>query len=264
MKKRAGSKSWRSSGLLICCLIALTSVYVLHTRSAAPGPNPSPAIDQAQADADLIGAVKANDLEQVKRLLNNGASPNAREEGLTPLMYAAGKRRPNLNIIAALLDAGADLKAGNGSGERALVFAVKGGDGSVLRLLLERGADVNAQRMDGNTALHEAGLLLYGADINLQNNYGRTPLYDAALDEDPEVAIALINMGADVNAKTAFGVTPLMVAATLNRPVLAQMLIERGADVNAVDTKNMTALKAAVASGSYEIVKLLRKAKAKK
>lgn len=276
MKKRAGSNSLRSSWLIVCCLIALTSVYVLHTRSASPGSNSSVAIDQAQAGADLLEAVKANDLEEVKRLLASGASTEAREGTFTVLMVALSQPQLNLDIITALLDAGADLKAGNGSGDRALVYAVRGGDVSALRLLLNRGADVNAQRMmGGETALHravEAGnlevintLVLYGADVNLPNNYGITPLYNAAFEEDhPEVGIRLIELGADVNAKSAFGVTPLMVAATANNPVLARVLIERGADVDAVDNKNKTALQSAMASGSREVVRLLREAKAKK
>lgn len=275
MKRRAGSKSLRSGGLIACCLLALTGVYVLHTRSAAPGPNSFAVREQAQADADLIEAVKENRLDEVKRLLDSGASPNARGEGdSTALRVALCQPQPNLDIITALLDAGADLEAGNGIGERPLVYAVKYGDLSVLRLLLNRGANVNAQRMGGETALHAAvekgdvevinTLVLYGADVNLPDRYGITPLYNAAFKEDhPEVGTALINQGADVNAKSAFGVTPLMVAATANNPVLARALIEHGADVNAVNKKHESALDSAVASGSHEIVSLLRKAKRK-
>ena len=59
-------------------------------------------------------------------------------------------------------------------------------DGSVLRLLLERGADVNARQNNGSTLLHQASetgsleivhlLLEHGADVEAVNFYGKTAL----------------------------------------------------------------------------------------
>lgn len=58
---------------------------------------------------------------------------------------------------------------------------------AMVRLLLERGASLDARFCGGRTPLHEAGALLpevvpllleYGADPNAENDYGEKPLVD--------------------------------------------------------------------------------------
>jgi ankyrin repeat protein len=64
------------------------------------------------ADQQLIDAVKSNDLNKVRTLLNNGADPNARRRddiGMTALMYAAENR--HLEVSKLLIDRGADVNA---------------------------------------------------------------------------------------------------------------------------------------------------------
>jgi hypothetical protein len=64
---------------------------------------------------------------------------------------------------------------------------------SLLEYLIEKGADVNAKNMYGNTPLHWAEsryvietLLRHGADIHALNNDGYTPLEVACIDYTPE------------------------------------------------------------------------------
>jgi ankyrin repeat protein len=66
-------------------------------------------------------------------------------------------------------------------------------DGSILRLLLKHGGDVNARSQNGSTSLHEASkngalevarlLLEYGADIEAKDDRGMTALQVASKDE---------------------------------------------------------------------------------
>jgi ankyrin repeat protein len=59
----------------------------------------------------LEAAIQADDAESVRRLLADGADPNAVEEAddVTPLMYAAAAGE--LEIVEALVGAGADVNA---------------------------------------------------------------------------------------------------------------------------------------------------------
>ena len=60
---------------------------------------------------DLIDAVIANDTENVKRLLEEGANPNQCDEGtsISPLHFAA--QNNSLEVASLLVAAGADLNA---------------------------------------------------------------------------------------------------------------------------------------------------------
>ena len=78
------------------------------------------------------------------------------------------------------------------SGSTLLATAALMGHTEVVALLLEHGADVNAKSRDGGTALHAAAflgraetvklLLKKGADISLRNSMGSTAIDGAKLD----------------------------------------------------------------------------------
>ena len=80
-----------------------------------------------------------------------------------------------------------------------------------ISLLIENGADVNAKRNDGVTALMIASLhgdidiikflIENGADVNTKSNHGYTALMGANLQGDIDIIEFLIDKGAVVNAK---------------------------------------------------------------
>ncbi len=71
-------------------------------------------------------------------------------------------------------------------GKQPIIFAAAEGDLAMVRLLLDRGADIESRAQDGATALHIACmisstslsklLIERGAEINPQDNDGSTPL----------------------------------------------------------------------------------------
>ena len=97
-------------------------------------------------------AVKNGELDTVRKLL--AAEPglvSARDaEESTPLHYAAWKG--HAEVVAALLDAGADMQAHNRNdhwGTTPLHAAAHGNNRAAAMVLIERGADVNAVRAGG-------------------------------------------------------------------------------------------------------------------
>jgi ankyrin repeat protein len=79
----------------------------------------------------------------------------------------------------------------------------------VLKLLIDRGADVNAPRDDGQTPLH------------IQN--------------DSKIVQLLIDNGANVNALNMYGDTPLHLSETLEK---VKLLVSNGADINILNEDN--------------------------
>lgn len=128
---------------------------------------------------------------------------------------------------------------------------------TVTRLLLESGADVNAQSYEGIHPLHILGileeddessnlseevatlLLNYDADIEGRDNSGRTALHTAASFGSSKIALLLLKAGADIHAICYNERTALHYSTEAE---MALFLLEMGADVNAKDCLGVTPL----------------------
>jgi len=123
------------------------------------------------------------------------------QDGYTALHYAAFFG--GADAAEALIDAGADLEAvsRNGMGVRPLNSSAAGRHDDVSRLLVERGADVNAAQEQGFTPLHAAAqngdadlvavFLAAGADKDARLDDGRTAA-DVALEAGHEALAELL------------------------------------------------------------------------
>jgi uncharacterized protein len=148
---------------------------------------------------------------------------------------------------------------------------------SVVELLLANGAQVNAQDIDGQTALVEAIkygqetiaqlLLDHGANPRLKDRFGRTPLF-MAVDLGQVVMVRLLLESTTVNddkdhedlvniKETTHGHTPLHVAASHGYESIVQLLCDKGADRHLTDKYGTTAVQMATARGSRMIAYLL-------
>lgn len=135
----------------------------------------------------LHAAARGGALAVLSRLLERGASPlSSDRQGLTPLMVAAsvaGEEAPG--IARVLLTAANNVTAVDERGRSALHWAANTGDASVVRVLVEFGAEVDHQTVDGDTALwwaaakgHAdavAALLASGANRTTPRADGTTP-----------------------------------------------------------------------------------------
>jgi len=104
------------------------------------------------ARSEFYKAIKKGDVKALAKLLNEGKDPNIRSsEGATPLMAATVNRQPA--IARLLLESGAQIDAQDGGGYSALMIAASKGRVEVLKVLLANGANVNLIDKDGMTAL---------------------------------------------------------------------------------------------------------------
>ncbi len=141
--------------------------------------------------------------------------------------------------------------------------AVRARDMVTLESLLNPAADIDlgAQVRGGVTALHLAAatdfhaavklLIERGAPINAKTTTGFTPLHWAASRDAADTVALLIEHGGNVNAKAKSGITPLHWAASKNAPQAIKILIAAGADITARTEMGYTPLHLAVKKNPY-------------
>lgn len=152
----------------------------------------------------------------------------------------------------------------------ALLWAAERGHRQLMALLLEMGADINIQnRRDWitGTALHKVAmhkdasmvrlLLDKGANVEAVDQHKKTPLHHAVIEGFEEMVKLLLGKGAKVKVKDYRGSTPLQVAIAKGANPIISMLLDNGADIEARNEGGMTALHQAVSYGSISTVRLL-------
>lgn len=130
--------------------------------------------------------------------------------------------------------------------------AKKGKLKKVVKLVEEKGADVNLKNGSGNTPLEFAAwqghikvvnyLLSKDAKIDEQDNAGQTALHLAVTFDRQDVTALLMDRGANLDLKTSDGQTALMRAAINGRGEMIDLLVSQGADTQATDKTGKSAL----------------------
>jgi ankyrin repeat protein len=168
----------------------------------------------------------------VQRLTEAGANSNARSwTGETPLMTCA--RAGVLDGAAALLEHQADVNAADARrGQTALMWAIAERHPAIAALLIDQGADVNAQSKRPEGFTPKVYMTHYG-ELEASSRGGYTPLLFAAMVGDLETARRLVARGANVNHATFEDGNTLVLAASNGHEDLALFLLESGADPNA-------------------------------
>ena len=101
-------------------------------------------------------------------------------------------------------------------------------------------------------------LLDRGAKIEARDSEQLTPLHYAAIWDSRAVAELLLDRGAKIEARNKYQLTPLHLAAANNSRAVAELLLDRGADKDARDKRQRTPLKIAIIYDSFEVEDLLR------
>lgn len=155
---------------------------------------------------ELFEQVAADNMDEVKRLIENGARVNVSdiETGNTPLFTAvANNYKPMMQLLIAQ---GANVNWQNKRGTSPLILSVSTGDDKAVEILLKAGANPNFQNTSGDTALVWAlklnrtdivrQLLVAGANPNVKNYTGITPMMVVEGENNTEAEKLLKSFGA--------------------------------------------------------------------
>lgn len=165
---------------------------------------PVDAVSNDSLTFDQEDALIQGDIEQVERFLDEGTQVDARDaEGITVLMYASYH-----------------------------------GQESIVNLLIERGANINASEYVD----------------------GRTALMDSSINGQSEMVELLLNRGADINAKSNTGWTALMWAVERKRNEVVALLVDRGAYLDSRNDDGKTAVTVAFETYNFDAMALLQEA----
>ena len=202
----------------------------LLDNSASTNPQPS-FVRRALLHDPLVHFAEVGNTQLTKLLSDRIVYQHAQRHN-TALQTAA--YRGNVGCIHLLLDKGADVNAEGGEYGTALQAAAYKGNVECIRLLLDKGADVNAEGGKYGTALQAAAYMSNVECIRL-----------------------LLDKGADVNAQGGEYGTALQAAAYWGNVECIQLLLDKDANVNAEGGKYGTALQAAAYRGNVECIRLL-------
>ena len=180
---------------------------------------------------ELLHAARTGDYLDVSLLLGEGAELEWTDEneGMTALLFAA--QYGHLRVAELLIEAGADIEARSEAfgdewtircenGRTPLIWAAAGRDcprmqERMCRLLLDKGADVNARSSTARTAVQEAGMSTRYHNI------------------DPRATIELLlQRGAYINAYDVNSWTALTECGFYGKKELAEFLLAHGAHVD--------------------------------
>ncbi|KAL9129679.1 MAG: hypothetical protein Q9217_001921 [Psora testacea] len=224
----------------------------------------------AQANATTSGwtvlhkAIDLADWNMAQLLLENGADIEARGSKRFASNKGGSARRDSKDIDSADEDADSDDE----KGWTCLLRAADCGKEPMVRLLLDHGADIEAQNSSNGTPLscaaenqHEAVvdlLLIRGANANTEDEFGWRPLHRTQVRHGgDEIALRLLNNEADVNAKCVKGKTPLHYAVERDNESMVYLLLKADADIGATDIVKRTPLHTAIESRLENMVHLL-------
>ncbi|MBL7995396.1 ankyrin repeat domain-containing protein [bacterium] len=228
----------------ICVLALLTIVACGNQR------------DNARKELDRLG-IEYSEKSFLHRLRKGDAI-------LTNLFLTSG-----MNPNARFLRSYDSTSQGELNEPTPLMIAARDGHSKLVRLLLSRGADVNALATNGQTALMYAAryapaevvesLIKKGANVNAKDEDGKTALTFAVLFDRLDIVKSLLHYKADVNARDRFHFTPLMQAAIKGRADIITVLLANGADLRAANDQGQTVLMLSAEYNRIEAVRIILK-----
>ena len=213
-------------------------------------------------DTRLADAARVGDIAAVDDLLQDGAVVDAPDSHDTTALHWA-VYRDDVEMVARLIAAGADVNRTNRYDETPLSLACVNGNPGILEDLLELGALPNLPAAGEPPLLTCARtgsvdavelLLSHGANPNITEDWkGQTAVMWAAAEDHAEVVETLVAHGADVNAAATPGQAALFIAVQLGHDATVRALLAAGADVTVTSPGGAPLTHVAATAGHHEL-----------
>jgi len=188
-------------------------------------------LSHAGSYEDFFIAVKQDDPQAVRALLNRGFDPNTLDPKRLPGLYVA-LRDSSLKAAQALIDwPKTNVEIRTPEDESPLMMACLKGHIEMVRKLISRDADVNKT--------------------------GWTPLHYAATGGHVAIIELLLEQHAYIDAESPNGTTPLMMAAHYGSPAAVNVLLEAGADPALKNQLGLTAIDFANRAGRQDAAEMI-------
>jgi ankyrin repeat protein len=197
----------------------------------------------SNTEAELFKAAAKGDTETIVYLIQK-VDPNTKDiNGATPLFYAK-----NLRTVKLLVESGADVNAQNNEGIARLHMDVVFGRIRIVKYLLEHEADVNLATNTGVTPLHLATMISYLTAEEVEK-VAEKALEVAEKVAGPGGVVAQVAAVVAAQVAAVVAVTGVAVAgapvATVDIAVrnrIVDLLLKSGANPNAEDVDGDTPL----------------------
>lgn len=207
-------------------------------------------LDWPRKQPMLLRAAEDDRLDVLKYLLSRGADPalvydvNARRTELTVLHAMSGSQKTSKGggdvaaMVGAIVEAGANIEARDGSARTPLHFAASHHNHVMLNALIEHGADVSALDAQKTTVMESAFLDLFRPGTGVQTlkilkraGHPTGALFAAATGDVPSLEKLKEKNASFVNqTHTAKKITPLLAAVAANEVGTTKWLLKHGAD----------------------------------
>lgn len=221
-------------------------------------------------DVQLAELIKSGKNAELMEKIRGGLEVNHRDSSGSSLLAIAAKNG-NVELMSALLNAGADKEGLDNVGRTPLMNAAQSKNAAAVQALLDAGASISARDSIGGTSLSWASglgdsasvqeLIDAGAEVEVVGSVtGWTPLIWASGFGDPTSIPMLVKAGANLEAADFLqGATPLIHASRTGRIDGVKALIAAGAKLENADKTGKTPLLAAseTAGGTADKIQAL-------
>ena len=157
----------------------------------------------------LIAAAEIKNFSKVCEILNDQRNAVLLDRKSLNWTLRKAADQGHEHIVRLLLKKGANVNAFEGDKDTALVCASRNGHERMVQLLLEKGANIDAARLEGDTALLVASRKGHERIVRL-----------------------LLKKGADINARGEHNNSALLAALYCGHVHIVRLLLEKGASIN--------------------------------